>query len=231
MGLSPRDLLRLCDAVTGMHPIDGAVRCLAIARPDLDDPAGLPLGYRDAALLELRGQILGDQLTGQASCPECAEAATLELSVAAMRTAMTTTSDWALDYAGRTLKLRPLTSRDAALAATAATTEQARNLLARTAIQGDEVDVDEDMASAVGASLAQHDTGSEILLACSCSSCGAAWNEVLDVARFVTTELAHHGVRLLTEVADLAWAFGWSEDTILALPEPRRRAYLAMVAS
>ena len=51
------------------------------------------------------------------------------------------------------------------------------------------------------------------------------------MARFVTTELAHHSVRLLTDVAELAYAFGWSEEAILALSEPRRRAYLAMVAS
>jgi hypothetical protein len=231
MGLSSRGRLCLWEAIAGMHPIDAAVRCLAVARPDLPDPAGLPLGCRDAALLELRAQILGDRVTAQTTCPGCADKVTFDLSVAAIVTTMNTTNEWTLDYRGRTLKLRPLTSRDTAQAATASTAEEARKILACTAIQTDDVDVDQDMTNAIAASLADHDTGSEVLVACSCSSCGTGWNDVLDVARFVTTELAHNSVRLLTDVAELAGAFGWSEDSILALSEPRRRAYLAMVAS
>jgi hypothetical protein len=230
MGLAPADRLRLWEAIVGMHPIDAAVRCLAAARPDLADPAGLPLGSRDAALLELRGQILGDQLSAQASCPECDQQVTLDLSVAALVAAMSPPAGWTLHHAGQTLTLRPLTSRDVAAAANAATAEAARDLLVRAAIRGD-TDVDEETAAAIAASFAVHDPGAEIALGCTCSSCGAQWNEVLDVARYVTTELAHHGALLLTEVAELAMAFGWSEDAILAMAEPRRRAYLAMVAS
>ena len=231
MGFSPRDRLRLWEAIAGMHPIDAAVRCLAVARPDLDDPAGLPLGTRDAALLELRSHILGDGLSAHASCPDCGEHAELHLSVSALLAAMSTSSDWTVAYAGRTLSVRPLTSRDTALAAGAVTAEQGRNILVHAMLREDGVTVDDDMARAIAASLAEHDPGSEILLTCTCSSCGTSWNEVLDVAGYVTTELAHDGARLLAEVAELAWAFGWTEETILALAEPRRRAYLAMVAS
>jgi hypothetical protein len=232
MPLSAPDRLRLWDAIAGMHPVDAAVRCLAVARPDLEDPAGLPLGMRDAALLELRSQLLGDRLTARATCQACDEPATVVLSVAEMVAGMTTEERWTLAYAGRTLTLRPLTSRDAALAATAASTEEARNALARAAVDGDDdVVSDPAMAGAIAESLAEHDSGSEITLACTCTSCGAAWQEVLDVARFVTTELAHHGVLLLAEVAALARGFGWSEDAILAMAEPRRRAYLALAAS
>ncbi len=230
MSLAPADRLRLWEAIAGMHPIDAAVRCLAVARPDLADPANLPLSARDAALLELRCQLLGDQLTAQANCPGCDQQVTVDLSVAALLAAVSTPDKWTLDHAGRTLNLRPLTSRDLASAATAATAEEARDLLVRAATQDDDTDIDEDLADAVATSLAVHDPGADIQLASTCASCGTAWDEVLDVARFVTAELAHNGARLLTEVAELALAFGWSEDAILALAEPRRRAYLAMVA-
>jgi hypothetical protein len=228
MRLSPRDRLRLWDAVAGMHPVDAAVRCLAVARPDLADPAGLPLGLRDAALLEVRRQLLGDRIIACAACPACDEPATVALSAAVLLAGMTTDADWTLDYGGRTLTVRSLTSRDAAKAASAASAEQARTALVRLALDDDDVIPDEAMAGAIAASLAEHDSGAEITLACTCASCGAAWREVLDVARFVSTEVAHHGLRLLTEIAQLARIFGWSEDAILALAEPRRRAYLAL---
>lgn len=232
MPVSPRDRLRLWDAVTGMHPVDASVRCLAVALPDLDDPAGLPLGDRDAALLALRAEVAGDRLVAHAACPGCGDQTTVELTVSALIAEMATEPEWHLDHDGRTVAVRALTSRDAATAVLAASPAEARLALVRAALgtPPHAADPDEGTAAAVAASLAEHDRGAEVLLTCTCAGCGARWEDLLDVASFVTTELRHSGARLLAEVAELARTFGWSEDAVLDLTDGRRHAYLALAA-
>jgi hypothetical protein len=61
-----------------------------------------------------------------------------------------------------------------------------------------------------------------------CAACGTRWRETLDVAAAVWAEIAAASWRLMAEIADLAAAFGWSEQAILALSPARRRAYLAL---
>lgn len=243
MHLAPRLRLYLLDAVAGMHPVDAAVRCLALACPELPDPAGLPVGQRDAALLALHGRLLGDRLAARTTCRSCGEQSTLELSVADLMEQMAgSESTWTVEHEGRSLLVRALTSRDLAAAAVASTTDEARDLLVRAALDGagegagkgpgDGVagPVSEELAEVVAASLADHDPGCEVLLACTCAACGKQWTDVLDPARYLAAELAHHGTRLLAEVAELARAFGWTEGDVLALSDHRRRAYLTLAA-
>ena len=49
------------------------------------------------------------------------------------------------------------------------------------------------------------------------------------LAGFVWTELSGRARRVLGDVATLARAFGWTEGQVMALPEKRRAAYLALV--
>lgn len=235
MTLAPRMRLHLLDAVAGMHPLDAAVRCLALACPDLPDPAGLPVGQRDAALLELRARLLGDRLLARTACGECGEQSTLELSVADLVEQMTGGAQerWTLEHDGRAVPVRALTSRDLAVAADEPSPARARDLLVLAALdegEGGPVVVTDELAGAVAASLAEHDPGSEVLLTGSCSACGEPWSEVLDPARYVAAELAHQGTRLLAEVAGLARAFGWTEADVLELSDQRRRSYLDLAA-
>jgi predicted RNA-binding Zn-ribbon protein involved in translation (DUF1610 family) len=229
MLFSPQDRLRLWDAVAGMHPVDAAVRALAVTRPDLEDPAGLALGERDLALLGLRADLLGDEATARTACPACGEQTTLELSIEQLVRSDPVPDSWTLEHGGRNLRLRALTSRDAAAAARSSSSEEARSALLRAAV----VEGDPDQpgaAAAVATSLAEHDSNAEITLACVCPACGESWTELLDVASFVSVEIVHSAGRLLAEVAELAAAFGWSEESIVALPDARRHAYLALAA-
>jgi len=235
MTVAPRLRLHLLDAVAGMHPVDAAVRCLAVACPDLPDPAGLPMGQRNAALLGLRAQLLGDRLVARTTCGRCGEQSTLELSVADLVAQMTggAQARWTLQHDGQTLPVRALNSRDLAAAADAPSAERARDLLVLAALDEEAAvpgPVTDELAGAVAASLAEHDPGSEVLLTGTCAACGEPWSEVLDPARYVAAELAHEGTRLLAEVAGLARAFGWTEADVLALSDQRRRAYLDLAA-
>ena len=61
-----------------------------------------------------------------------------------------------------------------------------------------------------------------------CPDCGASTTADVDVTGLLTDRVADQAQRVFLDVADLASAYGWSEPQILALPEPRRRAYLEL---
>ena len=66
-----------------LHPIDRGLMLLSAAWPDVEweQLAGLPLGRRDAALMELRCQMFGDRLEGCSRCPVCDQEVEYSLSL------------------------------------------------------------------------------------------------------------------------------------------------------
>ena len=52
---------------------------------------------------------------------------------------------------------------------------------------------------------------------------------VLDVGEFLWAEVRQAAMRLLEDVHALAWAYGWREADLLAMPAQRRAFYLARV--
>lgn len=81
--LSALDLVTVCEAGQGQHPLDRALTILAAAYPDAarHDLALLPIGERDARLLRLRAAMFGAALNGFAECPNCAERLEFALNV------------------------------------------------------------------------------------------------------------------------------------------------------
>ena len=73
------------------------------------------------------------------------------------------------------------------------------------------------------------DPMAETILSLDCPACGYAWEETIDIATFLWSEVEARAKRLLVEVHTLASAYGWSEQEILSLSEPRRSVYLQMV--
>jgi hypothetical protein len=69
----------------------------------------------------------------------------------------------------------------------------------------------------------------EIMLDFICPACGARQAIPLDIAQVFWLELRHAARRLLSEVHDLAWAYGWTEDAILTMSGRRRQTYLSQV--
>jgi hypothetical protein len=71
--------------------------------------------------------------------------------------------------------------------------------------------------------------GAEITLQLTCPGCARSETIDLDIARFLWIEVRHAALRLLREVHELASAYGWTQDAILAMTAQRRSAYLGMV--
>ena len=79
--------------------------------------------------------------------------------------------------------------------------------------------------------MALADPMAEIRLALNCVGCSNQWEETLDIASFLWTEIASRAKRLLREVHTIASAYGWTEGEILSLSEARRALYLEMVGA
>jgi hypothetical protein len=69
----------------------------------------------------------------------------------------------------------------------------------------------------------------EIALTLTCPACDARQVVHLDIAGFLWAEVRHAAQRLLDEVHELGWAYGWSEGAILTMSASRRQAYLDRV--
>jgi hypothetical protein len=98
----------------------------------------------------------------------------------------------------------------------------------RTESGGGAVWQDEELEE-IGERMASADPLAEIRLKFDCAECGHRWDESLDIVAFVWLEIEARAKRLLMEIHTLATAYGWSENEILSLSEPRRRLYLEMV--
>ena len=234
-------LLALWERAGGHHPIDAAVDAIVAAWPDrdVDEIRRMPLGERDAALLAIRRATIGDRLEARAACPVCATEVEVGLSCAQLITGhRPVPAQWTLDVEGYKVVLRPLDSLDAAAAAAAPDPESARTLLLARAVvrarRGRQAvaaaDLPPSVVDAISRSLGERDSAADMVLEFACPACGAGWSDSLDVATFVTAELAAGGRRLLGEIDLLARAYGWAETEILALGATRRATYVAMVA-
>jgi hypothetical protein len=212
--LSAAATLDLWQEAEGRDPVGRSLALAAVSGRPPDELAALPIGQRDALLLELHAE---DALEATAVCPACGEQAEFSVETAAL-----------LARAGdaRPGRWRPPDSADVAAAAAAGSTEAAERVLLERCAGSAELAPDE--RAAVAAAIAEADPLAEVLVDVSCPACGAEFVADLDVGTFVWADVRARAGRLLLEVAALARAYGWTETEVLALGERRRAAYLEL---
>jgi hypothetical protein len=197
-----RDLLSLWERGEGHRASRRALALLG------DDFAAVPIGRRDAALLELRVAWFGDAFTGVTSCPACGEEIELSFGAEEVRRIAPDSSGVRLPTTEDLIAIEHLTDVEEARAA----------LLARCGASEEDVE-----------RMAALDPQADVQIDADCPSCGHRWREPFDIVTFLWTEVAVLARRLLADVHDLASAYHWSERDILALSSARRSAYLGML--
>jgi hypothetical protein len=137
-----------------------------------------------------------------------------------------------VEYAGTRFRL-PTSCDVAAVALAEEPEDAARQLIERCCL--DEAAAarvwNTEDASVIGELMAAADPLSDVSLSFVCPACAHAFEESLDLAAHLWTEIDGRVRRLLLEVHQLATAYGWSESEILAVPAARRAVYLAMVGA
>lgn len=193
----------------------------------------LPLGERDARLLEAREALFGPHLQALTHCPACHERLELSLRVAELRLGQPSTRQ-TLEHGACRVVLRPLDSQDLASALSSA--DPARTLTLRAieeaSCQGQTVEataLPPEVLGAVADRLPQTDPQADLELKLGCPACQHTWVAPFDTVAFVWRELNAWALRTLADVHRLASAYGWREGDILALSPTRRQFYLGMV--
>jgi hypothetical protein len=215
---------------------------LAAHRSDADAVALLPLGSRDALLLDLRALLFGPHLRSTAACPACAERCEWDCDLDALRVphvAPGKDGEFELVDAGWRVRARAVTSTDlAAISACGDETAALRALLRRCVIAARHGDRDVDPAELPGAwveklsaVLSAADPQAATTIALVCPACGQTWEAAFDIGTYLFKELDAWAQRTLADVHELAQRYGWSEPEILALSPARRARYLALASA
>lgn len=237
--LTAAALLDLYEAGAAVRGPEQALALLSAAAPALPraDLAALPVGRRDALLLQLYRANFGAQIDLLASCPSCAE--TLELSLdATALLALAPTAPPAplqLDLGDYRMHCRLPDSRDmAAVFAARLAPDAALDLLLRRCIRASEsdlppaADLPPEVLAALSEAMERADPLAAITIQLCCPTCGHTWAPLFDIAQQLWAVLSRRAGELLREVAVLARTYGWSETAILAMSPQRRHWYLEL---
>ena len=129
--LSASAMLELWEQGAARDPLDQALLFCVTPAPHRLTRCEWTIGQRDACVLELRQQTLGDRIEAYAECPACRNGFEFELSCTALlASASDSDAIWTtVEQDGRSWELRRLNSRDLALAIAAADLKQARRML------------------------------------------------------------------------------------------------------
>jgi hypothetical protein len=215
-----------------LHPIDQGLLAVRTAFPETRDEsvADWPLGRCNRALAELHCACFGPRLSGWTTCRECGEKLEFNVDGRALVETGAAPAEDAVAIGERTFRLP--TSRDLARIAEAAEpADAARSLLDLCLVAGDAAAWSEEEIEAAGERMAAADPLAEVRLDFKCPACGETFDENLDLASFLWSELEGRAKRLLMDVHLLARAYGWSEAEVLALSPVRRKFYLEMVGA
>ncbi len=246
-GLAGEQLLRAWERSRELPEQQAALTLLELANPERParEWARLPLGKRDALLLELRAATLGRRMEGFAVCSACG--AQLEFTLDARELAKGLLEPAARAKKPQGIGVRPTNTLDLLACSTASNAEEARTiLLARsacaTAIKADAVTTAEKArrwleaqpkraAEQMTKRFEQVNAAAEIRLQLECAACGGRSVLDFDVVRYLLREIGVAARRLMTEIHELAQAYGWSEAAITGMSVARRTAYLEMLGT
>lgn len=239
--LSAGEILRVWEAGKTRHPLDRALLLLRVSYPGRtqEELARLRVGQRDALLLAVREQTFPEPLHCYTECPRCSTSQQFDLNPAELHLESDTGRDQdKLDLDGGVeVCFRLPNSEDLAAAVRFGSPARAGAALFDRCLlwasrEGQAVDWKElppEALTKVSEHMEECDPVAVIRLDLSCCECRHRWEAILDIAGFFWEEIAVQAKRLLREVHILAWAYGWREAEVLALPASRRQAYIEMV--
>lgn len=223
-----QDLLRLSEQASQATPTAWALAYLGIGYPGTRQELflDLPIGMRDAHLMAVRQRHFPGELRAEPICANCD--ATFEISLTSQEIGFGMLPEplagfQEVEIAGRVIRVRPVTSVDLLAVERISDPEIAANRLSeRVTEKPSNVS-----ASDLDAALECVDPTADIWITVACPECGKETKMAFDPVAYIAHEVRQAAHRLMSEVAEIARVFHWSEQDILALPDARRRFYLA----
>jgi hypothetical protein len=241
-GLSTSALLDVWERGLTAPPLLRALYLLASARPESspEQLKELPIGQRDKRLMEIRESLFGAHLTCLTACPKCSEKLEIELDLAQMRSTEAAAPPdglHSLTLEHCEVQFRLPNSADMLLLADLSDAGQARSLLFERCVQqatraGQFIpasQLPETVVNSIASRMAQIDPQADIQIELVCPACAQQWSTPFDIASYLWSEINTWAIRILRDVHQLARAYGWREDDILAISPLRRQFYLDLI--
>ena len=240
--LAENDLMAVWEQAWSGSPTQQAIALLQMTTPStpVDDLLRLPIGTRDAVLLDLREALFGQKLSMLVDCPSCQEHVELELSIPQLRMeAALSAVDGLFPFQSDDLQIRFRVpdSRDLLFIGRLNDPDERRaELLNRCIVSAvsnattiSVCDVSEKNINGLLQAMDAADPQANVEVPVTCPSCRHQWNALFDIVSFLWSELDTWAQRTLNEIHLLASAYGWSEEQILKLSPVRRQLYVSMI--
>lgn len=209
-------------------------RCLVAAGSTAVEPgeAGrLPICDRDRLLAALHRNLFGDRIDADVPCQACGKPYSLSLGLASLIDSRRPERPEGIDGPDEAGLFRMgeitfrLPSTEDVEAAAPVGPEARSHLLAACTLSGETTgheDAVESAMAALGPTL-------DLELDAACPACGAAQRPRFAIADFLIRTLAAERPFLLREVHRIARAYGWSHESIMALPRTDRQAFVTLI--
>jgi hypothetical protein len=195
----------------------------------------LTVGQCDARLFELRRTLFGETLEVIATCPTCETEVELALTLGQLQPTVREgpVPPLTLQTDGYTMLCRIPRNDDLRALADYGEDVTLHDLLERCVLEANSPsgtavvprELPDSTVESIVEILAESDPGARTALRVRCL-CGAEWVDELDIRLVLWTDLTGWVGRTLSEVHQLARAYGWSEAEILAINGWRRHWYL-----
>jgi hypothetical protein len=214
---------------------------LSSALPDVPGLELLPIGERDARLLQLREKTFGSEIKCATACPRCGEKLDVEFTIPDLLRdrKMRTTDILEMSHEGISMKLRMPNSLDLlSIEQSDPVDSGGRSLFARCVIEAtrEQVpllpeDVPESVIDAAGEIISGADPLADMKIRLNCPSCENTWDMTFDITAYFWKEIDTWAMHTLHTVHLLAREYGWTESEILMLSTTRRRSYLDIISA
>jgi hypothetical protein len=240
--LSPEQIVGIWEKGHGASLPDIGMLLLTAAFPaaSVGEVLSLTLGQRDACLLRLRERTIGPRMECLTECPACGAQVEAEIQCSDILFADFETPvvlKHTLEEGEFRIEFRPLTSVDLLAIRGYSDVGSARALLVRRAVSAAwrngipvaATNLPADLIEKTGDVLSERDPQCEVRLRQVCPQCEHAWTSLFDIVSFFWRELSVRAERLLSEVQQIAKAYGWSEREIMSMSPVKRQFYLEAI--
>ena len=227
-GLKGEKLLRAWELSRELPEQEAVLAVLALVWPQraMTEWLGMPLGERNALLLEVRAATLGRRMDAVAECPKCS--ALLEFSLDVLELEKQLEAQCAEVEANSAKSgVRPANTEDLIATRGAVSEVEALAILVARTVEASAANAD----GVAMEKLERMNAAAEIRVELACTECPAIVVMDLDIAQFLLKEIASAARRLMTEIHELALAYGWSERAIANMSAWRRATYLEMLGA
>lgn len=237
-----KEILAVWERSRGKPLIEKAMDLLCASgyTGDKEDPAGLPIGERDARLFRLREYMFGPHLYNVADCPVCHERVEWAMNTRELlppSPEKKSSAIHALVVDDFHIRFRLPNSYDLIRASTDASyRSDARKLFSDFIIEADKNHEHHDPGKLpdylylqLDQRMAEEDPQADIRVLLNCAACKHEWEMRFDIITYLWIEIDNWAKHVLHEVALLASAFGWSESDILEMTPRRRQLYIEMI--